>query len=314
MQAEQANFRVAVRWLFAHDIAAPPHMLQVLWRFWQLRDGMTEGRAWVSSLLPRASELDTIGQAELWLTAGMIGGEVGDDEGALKARDAIVALQGQIDDPYVKAASQLAMSWALPIVDDLEGAVVEATRALEGFALQDEPFMAANARFTVGMLEMSLGRNEDAERHLREVDETERSLGATWLTSVARTQLAAIAVASGRVQEARTALVEAAQVLGADHSSLMLSFLLVAYARLACAEGRHRLAAVAIGATEGLRQRSGSEPWPMIRRSEAELRAQIEAALSADEFTAAFAEGSALSRAEILARLQEDGITTQPSS
>ena len=53
-----------------------------------------------------------------------------------------------------RAPPQLADSWVLPIVDDLDGALQAAVTALEGFREQDDPFMAW-AALTVGLLEMT---------------------------------------------------------------------------------------------------------------------------------------------------------------
>ena len=41
-----------------HDIAPLPHVFRILWLFWQMRDRMPEGRAWIRELLLRSEELD----------------------------------------------------------------------------------------------------------------------------------------------------------------------------------------------------------------------------------------------------------------
>ena len=65
--------------------------------------------------------------------------EVGDDAMALSARQRLAPLLEGIADPYLHAASQLAMAWTSPIVDDLNGALREASASLEEFRDQDEP-------------------------------------------------------------------------------------------------------------------------------------------------------------------------------
>jgi hypothetical protein len=65
--------------------------------------------------------------------------EVGDDAMALSARQRLAPLLEGITDPYLHAASQLAMAWTSPIVDDLHGALREASASLEEFRGQDEP-------------------------------------------------------------------------------------------------------------------------------------------------------------------------------
>jgi|SRR5215469_5472716 len=57
---------------------------------------------------------------------------------------------------------------------------------------------------------------------------------------------------------------------------------LAALARLAFAEGDPEQAALLAGAAEGLRGRAGLRAWPVLRRAEAELAAQVRQALGAD--------------------------------
>ena len=50
LRTEEENLRVAIRWFFTHDITPLPHIFRVLWLFWQMRDRMPEGRAWIDEL------------------------------------------------------------------------------------------------------------------------------------------------------------------------------------------------------------------------------------------------------------------------
>ena len=190
LRIEEENLRVAIRWFLAHDIAPLPHIFRILWLFWQMRGRMPEGRAWIDEVQRRADALDDRARAELLFTSAVTAVEVGDDDSALAAVDGLRRLEGRIDDPYLESAAQLAISWILPIVDDFDGALRTASTALDGFRRQNEPFMAF-AALTVGMVEMALGRDEDARAHLTEVDELGGQFDNNWLTSTARTQLAA---------------------------------------------------------------------------------------------------------------------------
>jgi len=310
LQSEEGNLRLAIRWFLTHDIAPLPHIFRILWRFWQLRDRMAEGRAWIDELLPRAATLNDHAQAELWMTSAMTAAEVGDDDGALVAAKGIERLHGRIEDPYIESAAQMAMSWVLPIVNDLDGALQAASMSLHGFRQQDEPFMAANAAFTLGMLEMAKDRHEAARQHLTEVHALGGRFGNNWLTSVARVQLASLAVEAGRLDEARALLDESLEVsVGIERSTLMVTFCLVAYVQLALAEGDPGRAALALGAADGLRGRAGLHAWPMLRPGEAKLLTRVEQAFDSDQFEEAFATGSQLNRREAIAIVRGDGST-----
>ena len=77
-----------------HDIAPLPHLFRILWLFWQMQDRMPEGRAWIEELLLRADALDDRGHAELLFIWAITATEVGDDDAALAALDAI-AVRGR---------------------------------------------------------------------------------------------------------------------------------------------------------------------------------------------------------------------------
>jgi hypothetical protein len=111
-----------------------------------------------------------------------------------------------------------------------------------------------------------------------------------------------LAVEDGQLAEARRLLEKVVDVEpGSVMVTQVLTFCLMALARLLLAEGDARDAAVALGAAIGTRARAGLKVWPTSRRSEDELQAQVERALSPEEFRAAFAQGGALDRRAALA-------------
>jgi tetratricopeptide (TPR) repeat protein len=301
LRTEEGNLRVAIRWFLAHDIAPLPHIFLVLWLFWQMRDGLAEGRGWIRELLARADALDDRAQAELWLISAVTAVEVGDDEGAQAAVDRIQRLEGRIGDPYLESVAQLARSWWLPTADDFEGALKAASTALDGFRRQDEPFRAW-AALSVGVLEMVLGRHDAALEYLTEAEELGGQFGNRWLESTARTQLASLAVSAGDLHEARAQLVKSLDASEDTEPTIQtVSFALVADARLALAEGDARRAAMAMGAADGLLQRAGLRAWPSMRRGEAELLTRVAQEIDPEVFKDALAAGSELSQSEAVA-------------
>jgi predicted ATPase len=314
LRTDEENLRIAIRWFFTHDIAPLPHIFRILWLFWQLRDRMPatrascrldrEGRAWIDELQLRADALNDRAQTELLLTSAVTAVEVGDDDSALAAVEAIERLEGRIDDPYLESTARLAVSWILPLVDDFDGALQAASTALDGFRQQNEPFMAF-AALTVGMLEMTLGRDDAARASLTEVNELGGRFGNHWLESGARTQLASLAVRAGHLDEARALLVESVDTRGdAQLSTITVTFSLVACAQLALAEGDPQLAATALGAADGLRHRAGLRAWPLTRRGEADLVTRVAQEMDPELFTDVFAAGSELGQREAIALLR----------
>jgi hypothetical protein len=84
-----------------------------------------------------------------------------------------------------------------------------------------------------------------------------------------------------------------------------VSLCLAAFARLAFVEGDPQRAALLAGAAEGLRRRVGLQPWPLMRRVEAELVAQVRQALGADRFDQPYTAGSRLSQQEAVAAVRD---------
>ncbi len=301
LRAEEGNLGIAIRWFLTHDLGPLPHMFRILWLFWQMRDLLPEGRAWIQELRQRAEALDDRARVELSLICVVTAAEVGDDESALAEVTALERIDSRIDDPSLGSAAQLAISWVRPIGGDLEGALQAALAAHEGLRRQNEPLLGW-AALTAGLLELALGRHDAARVHLGEAGTLGGQLGNHWLRSTARTQLASLAVATGHLDEARALLRESVEASeDAELSTQALTFSLIAHARLALAQGDPRPAALALGAASGLRERAGLRTWPSMRRSEADLRAGVAEKLGPEVMEQVLAEGSRLDRADAIA-------------
>jgi predicted ATPase len=305
LEAEKGNLAGAVRWYLGHDTGPLPHLFQVLWLFWFLRDHLGETRSWVDRLLPTAGSFDVRAQVELASTAAATGLEVGDDQMALAARERLAPLLDEIEDRYLRAMSQLVTAWTAGIVDDFDGALRGALVSLEQLRDQDEPFWTALAAYTAGLGEMTVGRYDDAQRHLTEMRDLAELLDNPWLAAVSRVYLGTVAVAQGRPGEARAPMDEGLELSLAAHSTRGVTLCLTAFARLAYVEGDPQRAALLAGAVDGLRQRVGLRPWPLLRRDEAELVAQIRQALGADHFDQPYAAGSRLSQQDAVAAVRD---------
>ena len=106
---------------------------------------------------------------------------------------------------------------------------------------------------------------------------------------------------AGRLDEACGLLAKSVDASEAvELSTQSVTFALVAAADLALAQGDARRAASAMGAVDGLRQRAGLRPWPLRRRSEAELAARVSSTLGPEVFANVFAAGSQLDRREAI--------------
>jgi ATP/maltotriose-dependent transcriptional regulator MalT len=266
---------------------------------------MGEARSWVDELLAAAGSFDLQAQVELASTATATAVELGDDEAALAARERLAPLLDGIEDPYLRAVSELVMAWTAGIVDDVDGALRGALVALEQLRGQDEPFWTALATYTAGLVELTIGRYDDALPHLTAARDLAERLDSPWLAAVSRAYLGALAVARGGPAEARAPMDEGLELSLAAHSTRSVTLCLATFARRAFVEGDPEQAALLVGAAEGLRRRVGLRAWPLLRRDEAELVAQVRQALGADRFDELAAAGSRLSQQEAVAAVRD---------
>ena len=312
LQAEAGNLAAAVRWYLADDSTPLPHLFRVLWLFWTRRDREREARPWVEQLLPAAGTLDPQARAELAWVAAVLAVDTGDDTAALAARERLAPLLAGIQDPFLHAVSQLAMAWSLPIAGDLDGALREVAASLKELRGQDEPVFTAIAAFGAGSLETAVGRHGDAFRHLREARDLAQRFGGDWLTAGCQAQLGILEVLRGRLDQARALVNQALDLSLAARSTPFMTVCLAAHAWLALAEGEPERAALLEGAAEGLRHRVGLPAWPLLRRVEADLVAQVRQRLGAGQFDQAFSAGSALTQREAIAIVRDQrGTGTQ---
>ena len=253
--------------------------MRVLWLFWELQDRLGEVHTWAGQLLPTADTLDPQARAELVWTAAVTAVEVGDDPAALSARQRLGPLLDGIDDPFLRALCQQAMAWTATIVDDLDGALREASVSLGELRGQDAPFWTASAGITLGSLETTVGRYDDALGHLTEVRDLAERFDNAWLGAMSRVFLATLALVRGLPEEAKALLDEALGPSLAAHSTRGVTLCLAAFARWAFVAGDPERAALVAGAAEGLRRRAGLRAWPILRQGEAKLVAQVRQAL-----------------------------------
>ena len=106
-------------------------------------------------------------------------------------------------------------------------------------------------------------------------------------------------------RRARDLLEEALNLSPSARSTPFVALNLTAYARLASAEGDLERAALLQGAAEGLRRRGGRlKAWPMLRRGETELVAQVRQTLGTTKFGDVFAASTRLSQREAVSAVR----------
>ncbi len=301
LQSEAGNLAIAVSWHLAHDRGPLPHLFRVLWLFWEIGDHMGEARAWVGQLMPAVGSLGPQARAELLWAAVATANEVHDDPAALAASQHLALLLPGIKDPFLHTMSELVMAWTSPIAGDLDSALRAVLVSLEVLRGHDEPYWTAVAALSASNMETAVSRYDDALHHVHEARQLVERFGYSWLAAWLRVQLGTLDIVHGRLDRARELLEEAMELSLTIGITRNVTLCLVAFARLALAEANPGRAALLAGAVEGLRQRAGLGAWPMLRRWEAELAAQIRQALGTDRFDQGYEAGARLSQRQAVA-------------
>ncbi len=187
----------------------------------------------------------------------------------------------------------------------IEDALREASASVDQLRAQDEPFWTALAVGSLGTVESTVGRNDDAVGHLSEARTLADRIDHPWLSAWSRVLLSSVAVAAGRLGEARALLDEALGPSLATRSTNGVTLCLFAYARLALAEGNAERAAQLAGAAEGLRGRAGLRVWPTLRSGEAELVAKIQEVL-AHQFDKEYVTGTQFNQQQAIAIILDE--------
>jgi tetratricopeptide (TPR) repeat protein len=246
LEGELDNLRTALRWALDHQrIELGMRLAAALWRFWQIRAHMSEGRQVLAELLEVDAEVDPAIRARALSAAGSLAYWQNDGEASTDLYEASLELRRQLGDPAELASGLYDLGHALSCV----AAVKEPARGrhLELEAL--EIYRSLGSRVGEAWLVWALGCNAhfagDNRRALHELGqsielfrELEDPFGLAWaltMHGLAATLLGQRQLASRHFREALPIFAEVDDVSGIDS-------VLEHLARLAAAEGDPRRA------------------------------------------------------------------------
>jgi predicted ATPase/class 3 adenylate cyclase len=306
-ELESPNIRAALRWAIDADLdRAAQGSAGALWRFWQQRGHLAEGRAWFDEVLAMPSgQGSTSARAKALVGAGGIAWWQGDRESTGRLYEEALAIERNLRDPARIAEALYNMAF-VTAGEDIEAAARLLDESLDLFrGVGDE-------RGAAEVLTMLVIRDAEAGAWDRVVDRLEEVV-AIWRRLADRLHLAFDLVwlafaygRSGRTEEARSAALEALDLFRRADNATGIGIALVDLAFLATWEGRHSDAVRLAAASESLKERVGGPPGGFAGILDGDAAAEARVHLPEEEANRAWEEGLAMSVDEATA-LARDG-------
>ncbi|MGH2682225.1 MAG: ATP-binding protein [Actinomycetota bacterium] len=301
---EHANIRAALRWAIEGGRAdRAQEATGALWRFWQQRGHLAEGRRWFEEILSLPSgQGRTSARAKALTGAGGIAWWQNDQAAARTFYGEALAVERELGDPAHVAEALYNQAFVVGAGGDLESADRLLEESLDLYRRAGEERGVARTLVMLVMRDAVAGewgrvsaRIEEAVAIWRRVgDRLQLAFDLVWLS-----------FAYGRMRragQARSVALEALELFREvdNPTGIALAFLDLAF--LATWEGRHEDAIRLAGALESLRERTGGGPPSGFGGMlEGDPAAEARANLSEEVAQRAWEEGRAMSVEEAVA-------------
>jgi predicted ATPase len=294
LDLEQANLRGALRWAVdAGEADRAQQAAGALWRFWQQRGHLAEGRRWLDELLALpAGQGRTAARAKALTAAGGIAWWQEDIAAARGFYRDALAIERELGDPGRTADALYNEGFVAGAGGDFATAGRLFQESLELFrGAGDEPgvtralWMSAIGDLVAGDWDRPLARAEEAVA-------TWRRLGDRFQLGDALVWLGVSYAHAGRPAEARSAVGEAFELFRAVDSPMGMVLVVLGLTYLARWEERYQDAVRLAGIVESLRERVGGRaPLDFLAGFMGDPEAEARAHLPEDVAERAFQEG-----------------------
>jgi predicted ATPase/class 3 adenylate cyclase len=307
---EHANIRAALRWAIeAGEADRAQAAAGALWRFWQQRGHLAEGRQWLDQVLAMPSgRAPTAARAKALAAAGGIAWWI-DQEAARGFYDEALAIERELGDPARLAEALYNESFVVAGENDLDLAVRLLEESLGLFRQVGDESGVARALVMLVVPDAMAGAWERVVARIEEVRTIWRRLGDRLNLAFNLIWLAFAYGRAGRRDEARSTALEALELFREvdNPTGVALAFRDLAF--LLTWEGRHADAIRMAGVSASQRERAGGGPPPGFGGMlEGDPVAEASTHLTEDEAHRAWQEGLAMSVPEAVALVEGGGL------
>jgi predicted ATPase/class 3 adenylate cyclase len=301
LEDEHDNLRSALRWTIETGRAEEGMKLGAeLWRFWQIRDHLAEGRQWMEELLRvPAARTGSPSRAKALLAAGSLAYWQTDLDTAERRYEESLELARELGDRQGIAEALFNLAFPYAARGELESAEEFLLEARQTFEDLGDERQAAFATGALGMSRFIAGDDspDELERGrilTREARDRFQSIGDVLGVALTSGMYGVRSLLAGDLEEARAGLTASLEAYVEIRDMLGVAVALDATATMAGRAGRHDVALRLIGASSLLKDTArGQAPRTMLRLDDP--RELARGSLPSERIEAAFDAGRALS-------------------
>jgi tetratricopeptide (TPR) repeat protein len=258
MSMEHDNVRAALRWTIdAGEAETGLRVAGAIWRFWQYRGYLTEGRQWLRDLLaPPAAAAHPAARAKALSAAGGLAYWQSDFVDTRRCYEEAVALARDLGDRRILFQALFNMAHVPGLEGDMETAWAKFKEALAIARELDDSRGIVDVTGALGYVALARGDHESALAFAAEAIALARETGYRFQVAESLETVGQVNRMLGKYEESRAALLESLLLRkkGGNLPGLVTS--LLSMAALASAEGHHERAARLWGAASVLHDES----------------------------------------------------------
>jgi predicted ATPase/class 3 adenylate cyclase len=294
LDLEQANLRSALRWAVdAGEADRAQQAAGALWRFWQQRGYLAEGRRWLDELLALPSgQGRTATRAKALTGAGGVAWWQEDIAAARGFYEEALAIERELGDPGRTAEALYNEGFVAGAGGDFAAAGRLIQESLELFRRAGDEQGVTRALWMSVIGDLAAGDWDGTLGYAEEAVATWRRLGDRFQLGDTLVWTGVIYALAGRPADARSAVREAFELFRAVDSPMGMVSVVLGLTYLARWEERYQDAVRLAGAVESLRERVGGRaPLDFLAGFMGDPEAEARAHLPEDVAQRAFQEG-----------------------
>jgi predicted ATPase/class 3 adenylate cyclase len=308
LEADYDNLRAAMDWAErTGDASTGLRTAAAIWRFWQQRGRLSEGRARLERLLglPGAAPRDSLRIRALGALGGIAYWQ-NDNPVTRAAYEEAVDIARELGDTRLLASALLDLSFIPLMGQNANGAEVILREGLAAAEVAGDRLLTADFRDSIGFLEVVRGNPKNAIPLRRSALEVFREEGDAWKVANNLTGLAMISRMAGDLDAVKGHLREALGMFVQASDTMSVAMVLTGFALIANDDGLPERAARLLGASARIRDELGGGIPPELIGRWGDPASDAMNALGEEAYERARAEGYAMDTETAVAYAREN--------